>query len=152
MAFFGPPSSAPLARETPWKAKVNGLSAKAVWKGRLMKEKKMFGKGEKRAASLRVSLWVTRFQPTDNGYIGLFWKRERKGKREKEKLDCARGSVGASRKKKENKNRREKRKDDVGGAWWREDGEGKVIIIWIAGIVSIHRRLARPLSTVDSSL
>lgn len=68
-----------------------------------MKEKKMFGKGEKRAASLRVSLWVTRFQPTDNGYIGLFWKRERKGKREKEKLDCARGSVGASRKKKRTK-------------------------------------------------
>lgn len=144
MAFFGPPSSAPLARETPWKAKVNGLSAKAVWKGRLMKEKKMFGKGEKRAASLRVSLWVTRFQPTDNGYIGLFWKTERKGKRKKEKLDCVRGSVGAWRKKKENKNGREKRKDD-GGAWWREDREGKVIIIWIAGIVSIHRRLARPI-------
>lgn len=144
MAFFGPPSSAPLARETPWKAKVNGLSAKAVWKGRLMKEKKMFGKGEKRTASLRVSLWVTRFQPTDNGYIGLFWKTERKGKRKKEKLDCVRGSVGAWRKKKENKNGREKRKDD-GGAWWREDREGKVIIIWIAGIVSIHRRLARPI-------
>lgn len=95
-----------------------------------MKEKKMFGKGEKRAASLRVSLWVTRFQPTDNGYIGSFWKRERKGKRKKEKLDCARGSVGASRKKKKRtKNGREKRKNDGGGAWWREDREGKVIII-----------------------
>lgn len=50
-----------------------------------MKEKKMFGKGEKRLARstaecFSLSVWVTRFQPTDNGYIGLFWR-----KREKEK-------------------------------------------------------------------
>lgn len=54
-----------------------------------MKEKKMFGKGEKRLAEcFSLSVWVTRFQPTDNGYIGLFWgERGKKGGREEEKYD-----------------------------------------------------------------
>lgn len=53
-------------------------------------------------------------------------------------------SVRRGKKKRRTEMEGKKRKDD-GGAWWREDREGKVIIIWIAGIVSIHRRLTRPI-------
>lgn len=111
-----------------------------VWKGR-------------KAGCEPASLFVGDTLSTDGQW--LHWivleKREKRKKRKRKIRLCSR--IGRCvEEKKENKNRREKRKDDVGGAWWREDREGKVIIIWIAGIVSIHRRLARPLSTVDSSL
>lgn len=98
-----------------------------------MKEKKMFGKGEKRLAEcFSLSVWVTRFQPTDNGYIGLFWgERGKKGGREEEKYDG------------------KKERGKVVGVG--DCARGRLLSSESRWIVSIHRRLA-VLSTVESSL
>lgn len=54
-------------------------------------------KSDSTAECFSLSVWVTRFQPTDNGYIGLFWReRERRKnktgmRREEEKYDGEKG-------------------------------------------------------------
>lgn len=109
-----------------------------------MKEKKMFGKGEKRLARstaecFSLSVWVTRFQPTDNGYIGLFWReREREGKI---KLVC-----GGRKKNMMGKKKKEERLREIA-----RGGRRRLLSSESRWIVSIHRRLA-VLSTVESSL
>ena len=103
-----------------------------VWKGR-------------KADCEPASLFVGDTLSTDGQWLHwIVLKNREKRKKKKRKIRLCSRIGRCVEEKKENKNGREKRKDD-GGAWWREDREGKVIIIWIAGIVSIHRRLARPI-------
>lgn len=112
-----------------------------VWKGR-------------KAGCQPATLFVGDTLSTDGQW--LHWivlkKRERKGKRKKEKLDCARGSVGASRKKKKGEQK------------WKGKKERTMVVrgggrIARGRLLSSESRGSFPftgdlpvLSTVDSSL